>query len=209
VDVKQVGRELGVRYVLEGSVRKAGSRVRISGQLIDTSTGAHLWADRIDGALDDIFELQDQLTSKVVGAMETKLHLSEIARAAHKPTDSLDAYDLFLRALPQVHKMTLDGNRAAIRLLQQALAIDPSYAPAAGLVGWSYCMRRVQGWISLEEAEVVEGVHLAKVAIDTGQNDPDALWMAGVSLWLLAGDPATAASVIDRALTLNSNSAQA
>jgi adenylate cyclase len=209
VDVKQVGRELGVRYVLEGSVRKAGSRVRITGQLIDTSTGAHIWADRIDGAMDDIFELQDQVTSKVVGAMAPKLRQSEIARAAHKPTDSLDAYDLFLRALAEVHKMTLDANRAAIHLLQQALAIDPSYAPAAGLVGWCYCMRRVQGWILLTEAEVGEAVRLAKVAIERGQDDPDALWMAGVTLWLLAGDPATAASVIDRALTLDANSAQA
>ena len=209
IDVKQVGRELGVRYVLEGSVRKAGSRVRITGQLIDTSTGAHIWADRIDGELEDIFELQDQVTSRVVGAIEPKLRLSEIARAAHKPTSSLDAYDLFLRALAEVHKMTLDTNQAAIRLLQRALAIDPSYAPAAGLAGWGYCMQRVQGWISLTDAEVEEGVRLAKVAIETGQDDPDALWMAGVTLWLLAGDPAMAASVIDRALALNSNSAQA
>jgi tetratricopeptide (TPR) repeat protein len=198
-----------VRYVLEGSVRKAGSRVRITGQLIDTSTGAHIWADRIDGGLDVIFELQDQVTSRVVGAIEPKLRLSEIARAARKPTDSLDAYDLFLRALADVHKMTLDGNRAAVRLLHLALAIDPSYAPAAGLAGWGYCMQRVQGWITLGEAEVAEGIRLAKVAIETGQDDPDALWMAGVTLWLLAGEPATAASVIDRALTLNSNSAQA
>jgi TolB-like protein/class 3 adenylate cyclase len=135
VDMKQVGRELGVRYLLEGSVRKAGSRVRITGQLIDTTTGAHVWADRIDGELEDIFELQDQVTSEVVGAIEPKLRLSEIARAARKPTDSLDAYDLFLRALAEGHKMTLDGNRQAIRLLQRALAIDPSYAPAAGLAG--------------------------------------------------------------------------
>ena len=209
IDVKQVGRELGVRYVLEGSVRKAGSRVRITGQLIDTSTGTHIWADRIDGGLEDIFELQDQVTSRVVGAIEPKLRLSEIARAARKPTSSLDAYDLFLRALAEVHKMTLDTNQVAIRLLRQALAIDPSYAPAAGLAGWGYCMQRVQGWISLAEAEVAEGVRLAKVAIETGQDDPDALWMAGVTLWLLAGDPAMAASVIDRALRLNSNSAQA
>jgi adenylate cyclase len=105
--------------------------------------------------------------------------------------------------------MTPDTNQAAIRLLRRALAIDPSYAPAAGLAGWGYCMQRVQGWISLTEAEVAEGVRLAKVAIETGQDDPDALWMAGVTLWLLAGDPAMAASVIDRALALNSNSAQA
>jgi adenylate cyclase len=209
VDVKQVGRELGVRYVLEGSVRKAGSRVRITGQLIDTSTGAHIWADRIDGGLEDIFELQDQVTSKVVGAIEPKLRLSEIARSARKLTDSLDAYDLFLRALAEVHKMTLDGNRGGIRLLQRALAIDPSYAPAAGLVGWGYSMQRVQGWIPLAEAETTEGIRLAKHAIEMGQDDPDALWMAGITLWLLAGEFALSASVIDRALALNSNSASA
>jgi TolB-like protein/class 3 adenylate cyclase len=209
VDMKQVGRELGVRYLLEGSVRKAGSRVRITGQLIDTTTGAHVWADRIDGELEDIFELQDQVTSKVVGAIEPKLRLSEIARAARKPTDNLDAYDLFLRALAEGHKMTLEGNRQAIRLLQRALAIDPSYAPAAGLAGWSYSMQRVQGWSPLTDVEITEGIRLAKQAIETGQDDPDALWMAGITLWLMAGEFATAASVIDRALALNSNSAQA
>jgi TolB-like protein len=209
VDMKQVGRELGVRYLLEGSVRKAGSRVRITGQLIDTTTGAHVWADRIDGELEDIFELQDQVTSKVVGAIEPKLRLSEIARAARKPTDRLDAYDLFLHALAEGHKMTLEGNRQAIRLLQRALAIDPLYAPAAGLAGWSYSIQRVQGWSPLTDVEITEGIRLAKQAIETGQDDPDALWMAGITLWLLAGEFATAASVIDRALALNSNSAQA
>jgi hypothetical protein len=100
--VKQVARELGVRYVLEGSVRKAGTRVRITGQLIDTASGAHIWADRFDGTLDDIFELQDQMASSVVGAIEPKLRQSEIQRAVRKPTDSLDAYDLYLRSLAQV-----------------------------------------------------------------------------------------------------------
>src|SRR5438552_17562247 len=106
VDVKQVARDLGVRYVLEGSVRKAGNRVRITGQLIDTTSGAHIWADRFDGALDDIFELQDQVASIVVGAIEPKLRQSEIERAIRKPTDSLDAYDLYLRALALRHQYT-------------------------------------------------------------------------------------------------------
>jgi TolB-like protein/class 3 adenylate cyclase len=137
VDVKQVARELGVRYVLDGSARKAGNRVRITGQLIDTATGAHIWADRFDGALDDIFELQDQVASNVVGAIEPRLRQSEIERAARKPTDSLDAYDLYLRVLAEYHKYTADGVRQAVALLRRALAIDPSYAPAAALVG--YC----------------------------------------------------------------------
>jgi hypothetical protein len=135
-DVKQVARELGVRYVLEGSVRKAGNRVRITGQLIDTATGAHIWADRFDGALDDIFELQDQVASRVVGAIEPKLQFSEIERAKRKPTQSLNAYDMYLRALAQYHKFTEDGMREAITLLRRALAIDPSYALAAAMVGW-------------------------------------------------------------------------
>jgi adenylate cyclase len=134
VDVKQVARELGVRYVLEGSVRKAQNRVRITGQLIDTATGAHIWADCFDGALDDIFELQDQVASSVVGAIEPKLRQSEIQRASRKPTDSLDAYDLYLRAVAEVHKLTDEGMCNAIALLQSALAIDPCYAAAAAMI---------------------------------------------------------------------------
>jgi len=124
VDVKQVGRELGVRYVLEGSVRKAGQRVRITAQLIDALNGAHLWADRFDGALDDIFELQDQVASGVVGPVEPRLRQSEIERAIRKPVASLDAYDLYLRALALRNTHTDESVREAIALLKQALAID-------------------------------------------------------------------------------------
>src|SRR5439155_487550 len=140
-DVKQVARELGVRYVLEGSVRKAQNRVRITGQLIDSASGAHIWADRFDGALDDIFELQDQVASSVVGSIEPKLRQSEIERATRKPPENLDAYDLYLRALAQFHKYTEDGMREAIALMKRALAIDPSYAPAAALEAFDRAMR--------------------------------------------------------------------
>jgi TolB-like protein len=136
VDVKQVARELGVRYVLEGSVRKAGNRVRITGQLIDTASGAHIWADRFDGALDDIFELQDQVASNVVGAIEPKLRQSEIDRATRKPPESLDAYDLYLRALVQLRQYTPEGWCQAIDSLRKALALDSACAPAAGLFAW-------------------------------------------------------------------------
>src|SRR5271169_260946 len=209
VDVKQVGRELGVRYVLEGSVRKAGDRVRITAQLIDALAGAHLWADRFDGALDDIFELQDQVTSSVVGAIEPKLRSSEIERAFRKPTENLSAYDLCLRAFFHFHKLTSEGNLETIRLLRQALEIDPSYATAAAFVGLCRGFQRAQGWGALSDQEVVEAVRLAKQALDTGKEDPETLWMAGLAIADLAGEHAAGMNAIDRSLALNPNSAYA
>jgi len=209
VDVKQVARELGVRYVLEGSVRKAGNRVRITGQLIDTITGAHIWGDRFDGALDDIFELQDEVASSVVGAIEPRLRQSEIERAVRKPTDSLDAYDLYLRAVAEFCRYTEERMRDAVALLRRALALDPSYAPAAALIGWCWGFQRVQDWGPVSAAEVAEAVRLARLAIEGGKDDPDALWMAGNTLSFFAGEHASGASAVDRALTLNPNSAHA
>ena len=206
VDVRQVARELGVRYVLEGSIRKAGSRVRISGQLIDTATGAHIWADRFDGALDDIFDLQDQVASRVVCAIEPKLRSSEIARATRKPTESLDAYDLYLRALGQHYKFTPESMCEAIELLGRALAIDPSYAPAAALVGVCRIAQRMQRWHRLSDHECSEAVRLARGAIASGKDDPDALSLAALTITYLAGDHAAAGRAIDRALALNPNS---
>ena len=127
VDVKQVGRELGVRYILEGSVRKAGSRVRITGQLIDTSTGAHLWADRFDGALEDIFDLQDQVTASVVGAIAPKLEQAEIERSKRKPTENLDAYDYYLRGMAGLHQWTREGNDEALSHFYRAIELDPEF----------------------------------------------------------------------------------
>ncbi|HEY8872836.1 MAG TPA: adenylate/guanylate cyclase domain-containing protein [Stellaceae bacterium] len=209
VDVKQVGRELGVRYVLEGSVRKAANRVRITGQLIDTMTGSHIWADRFDGALDDIFELQDQVASSVAGAIEPKLRGAEIERAARKPTESLDAYDFYLRGLALAHKWMLDTNNEAIRLLRSALAIDPAYAPAAALIGWCRMVHSNQDWGPFAPGEIAEALDLARRVIETGKEDPDALWMAGYSLVYFGGDHATGLRVIERSLMLNPNSALA
>jgi len=209
VDVKHVARELGVRYVLEGSVRKAGNRVRITGQLIDTMTGGHIWADRFDGALDDIFELQDRVASNVVGAIEPRLVVSEMDRAARKPAESLDVYDLYLRALAHVHKYTEEDMREAINLMKRALLISPSYAPAAAMIGWCRMFQRLQGWGPLSNAEVAEAVRLALQAIEAGKDDPDTLWMGGHVISFLSGDHATAAGVVDRALILNPNCAHA
>jgi adenylate cyclase len=207
VDVKQVARELGVRYVLEGSVRKSGNRVRITGQLIDTTTGSHIWADRFDGTLDDIFELQDRVASNVVGAIEPKLRQSEIERASRKPTASLDAYDLYLRAVALRYQYTEASIREAIALLERALAIDPNYAPAAAMIGSCRLHQRAHRFGPVSEAEVAEAVRLAKVAIKTGKDDPDALWMAGWTLSVFTDELETAANVVARALTINPNSA--
>jgi TolB-like protein/Tfp pilus assembly protein PilF len=208
-DLRQVARELGVRYVLEGSVRKAGNRVRITGQLIDTTTGVQIWADRIDGSLDDVFELQDQVASKVVGAIEPRLRLSEIERATRKPTESLDAYDLYLRAVAQTHKFTEESLREAVALAKNARAIDPSYAPAAALIAWCRMLQRGQSLGAVSDAEIVEAVVLARQAIEAGRDDPDVLSIAGYTIAVLAGEPSAALAAIDRALALNPNSAHA
>jgi hypothetical protein len=128
VDIRQVGRELGVRYVLEGSVRKAGSRVRITGQLIEAQSGSHVWADRFDGGLEDIFDLQDQITQSVVGAIEPSLRRAEIERSRRKRPNELGAYDLYLHALPLAYATGQEPVRQALYLLQQAINLDPSYA---------------------------------------------------------------------------------
>ena len=207
--MKQVARELGVRYVLEGSVRKAGNRVRITGQLVDATTGAHIWAERFDGALDDIFELQDQVASNVAGAIEPKLRQSEIERASRKPTESLDAYDLYLRALALRDKPTAKNVPEAIAFLRQALAIDPNYPPAKAAIGWFRVHEDAHGPNPVSEADAVEAVAFAKEVLEAGKDDPDTLWMAGCTLIFLAGERDIAAAAIDRALMLNPNAALA
>jgi len=209
VDVKQVARELGVRYVLEGSVRKAGNRVRITGQLIDMATGAHIWADRFDGALDDIFELQDQVASSVAGAIEPKLRQSEIERASGKPTANLTAYDLYLRALAQSYRYTEKGFAEAVVLARQALAIDPSYPPAAALIGFCRGLQRLQGWGALSDEDIGEACRLARQALEAERNDANTIGLAAYPLFVLAGEAAMAAAAVDRALALNPNAALA
>jgi TolB-like protein/class 3 adenylate cyclase len=209
VDVKQVAQELGVRYVLEGSVRKAGNRVRITGQLIDTTTGAHIWANRFDGALDDIFDLQDQVASSVAGAIEPKLQQSEIERASRKPTANLTAYDLYLRALAQSYRYTDEGLAQAVVLARQALAIDPSYAPAAAMVGWCRALQRVQGWGALSADDIVEACRLARQALEAERDDAETIWQAAYTLFFFAAEVGMAVAAVDRALALNPNAAHA
>ena len=182
VDIKQVGRELGVRYVLEGSVRKAANRLRISGQLIDASTGGHLWADHFDGVLEDVFELQDRVTSSVVGAIAPKLEQAETERAMRKPTESLDAYDCFLRAMAHYHLFTRDSLLEARRLFRRATDLDPTYAAAYGFGAWCVAVCQTNGWLADPEREITEGVRLARRAVAIGMDDPVALVTGGAGL---------------------------
>jgi adenylate cyclase len=207
-DVKQVGRELGARYVLEGSVRKAANRVRITGQLIDALTGVHLWADRFEGAIDDIFDLQDQVTASVVGAIAPKLEQAEIERARAKPTENLNAYDLYLRALPHCYTLTKAGNDEALRLLRQAISLDPNYALAKARTAHCIGEGHLVG-IRLSNSEADEGIRLAKEALDEGRDDPSVLELAGWAVSALAHDHDAALAALDRARLLNVNSAQA
>jgi adenylate cyclase len=146
VDVRQVGRELGVRYVVEGSVRKAGNRLRISGQLADAASGNHIWADRFDGAFEDVFDLQDKITSSITGAIEPRVQQAEIVRAQAKSTDSLSAYDLFLRALACMYEAKEKSISEALRLAEQAVVADAHFSSAHGLTAICHVVRKVQGW---------------------------------------------------------------
>ncbi len=209
VDVKQVGRELGVRYVLEGSLRKAANRVRITGQLIDATTGAHIWADRFESALDDIFEVQDRMAEGVVGVIAPQVERAEIERAMRKPTGSLDAYDCYLRALPHFYTLTREGVDQALALLDRAVAIDPHFALAKALAARCYAWRNPHGWAAAPEAEKATAARLGQEALRDGADDPTVLWMVGFALWQLRIDPERALALYDRSLVLNANCSQA
>jgi TolB-like protein/class 3 adenylate cyclase/Tfp pilus assembly protein PilF len=209
VDVKQIGRELGVRYVLEGSVRKAGSRVRITGQLVDALTRAHLWADRFDGDLENIFDLQDQITASVMGAIAPRLEQAEIERAKHKPTESLDAYDYFLRGMAAVHRWTQEANNEALTYFHRAIELDPNYASAYGMAARCYSQRKTCGWVADRVQEIAEAERLARRAAELGPDDAFALCTAGVALGYVVGDLDDGAALIDRAIVLNPNLAWA
>ena len=209
VDVKQVGRELGVRYVLEGSVRRAASRVRITGQLIDATTGANLWADRFEGAVEDIFDLQDQLTTSVVGTLARQLELAEIQRAKRKPTDSLDAYDYYLRGMASFHQRTREAIDRALPQFYKAIELDAEFASAHGLAAWCHFWRKINGWMTNPEQEIAEGLRLARRAVELGPDDAIALARGGHAIGHFTGDLDTGIALIDRALALDPNSVTA
>ncbi len=209
VDIRRVGEELGVRYVLQGSVRRAAHRVRINAQLIDAANGAHIWADRFDGELDDVFDLQDRVTERVAGALEPRIRFAEVERSRRKPTENMRAYDYFLRALAEFHKATKEPNREAVQLLERAIDLDPDYAAAYGLAAYCYAYRKGNGWMADRAKECAEGLRLARLAIAGGQDDATALYTGGMASAYLGGDLRTAATVMDRALLLNPNLAGA
>jgi TolB-like protein/tetratricopeptide (TPR) repeat protein len=209
VNVQQVGRELGVRYVLEGSVRKAANRVRITGQLIDATTGIHLWADRFDGTLDDIFELQDQVATSVVGAIAPQLERAEIGRSKRKPTESLDAYDYHLRGMANVHRGTREAINEALTLFLKATELDPDFASAYAMAAWCHFWRKLNGWMGDRAQEAAEGARLARRAVELGKDDAAALARSGHALAHLVGDFDSGIALIDRALVLNPNLAAA
>ena len=205
VDVRQVGRELGVRYVLEGSVRKAANRVRITGQLVDTATGAHLWADHFDGTLEDIFDLQDQLTATIVGAIAPRVEQAEIERTKRKPTDRLDAYDYYLRG---VAGLSIRRAAEARKLFLKAVELDPSFAVCYAMAAHCYDLEVIRG--GLPPAEVIaETTRLARRAALLGNEDALALTQAGHALAFVAGEIDEGATLLDRAIVLNPNLALA
>jgi len=207
VDVRQVGRELGVRYVLEGGVRKAGDRLRITAQLLEAETGAHLWADRYDGALEDVFDLQDRITDSVVGIVEPSLRRTEIERSRRKRPENLDAYDLYLRAVPHMATVMPADARIAAGLLEDALRLDPHYAAAQALLAW--CHEIFFARAGLDEADKTAGTEHARAVIASGTDDATALAIAAFAITMLSKDHATALSAIDRALSLNASCAMA
>src|SRR5262245_4728441 len=205
VDVKQVGRELGVRYLLEGSVRKSVNRVRIAGQLIDASSGAHLWADRFDGALEDVFELQDQVTSSVVGAIASRLEQAEIERARRKPTESLDAYDFYLRGLANFYKWTREANNEALRLYYKAIELDPDFPAAYAAAAACFSTRKAFHWVVDREQEIAEARRLARRAVQLGKDDATALALAGFTLAHVVKELDDGAAFLDQGLSVSPN----
>ena len=205
VEVKQVGRELGVRYVLEGSVRKVADRVRITGQLIDTATGAHVWAERYDRKFDDIFTLQDEITLSVVGAIEPSLRLAEMERVKRKRPDSFDAYDLVLQAQSDVYSRIPERSRNALALLERALALDPTYALAHAYAAECYHSLFLRG--GLREENRTASIRRAEAAMANGPDDASALAFAGFVIGMDKHDRAAAFTAFDAALSVSPSSA--
>jgi TolB-like protein/class 3 adenylate cyclase/Tfp pilus assembly protein PilF len=203
-DIRQVGRELGVRYVLEGSVRKAANRIRITGQLIDASTGLHIWADRFEGGLESIFELQDQVTSCIVGAIAPRLELAEIERTKRKITN-LQAYDYYLRGLAVLYRFSWESQQAAWPLLQKAAELDPEFALAHAAKALWYVANKGFGWAQDHSQEMVDAERVVRRALELDRNDPRVLAWAGHALCFVVGHVEEGSALLNHAVELDSN----
>ena len=208
VDMKLVSRELGVRYVLEGSVRKAGGRVRITAQLIDALNGAHLWADRFDGPLEDVFELQDKVALSVAGVIEPTLRPAETRRTAAHPTADFTAYDLYLRALPIFYTLTKEGVLQALALLEQAIARDPNYGPALAWAAMCHLWRYFDDWSDEPEAARRDGIRLAQRALEAAGDDASVVANAALVLAQFGEDIGAMIALVERSLALDPSSAR-
>jgi adenylate cyclase len=206
VDIKEVGRRLGVRYVLEGSVRKAAGKVRITGQLIDAVTGAHIWVDRFERDLTDVFALQDEVTVAVVSAVQPKLFHTEIAKATRRRPENLIAYDFLLRALHQFYSLTRESLAEAIRLTHRALELDPQFGWVAALAALCHTNNVVLGYAADPQFERKEAIRLSRLALSLDDDDPEVLSMAAVVLAFMVGDSEAEIEMADRAVALNPNS---
>jgi adenylate cyclase len=206
VDIKKVGRMLGVRYILEGSVRKASGRVRITGQLIDAVTGAHIWADRFERDLTDVFALQDEVTAAVVSAIQPKLLQTEIAMATRRRPENLTAYDLYLRALSLRYLATREGNAEAIRLAHRALELDPRFGVVAAMAGNCHMQNVIWDRALDPQFERKEAVRLSRLALSLDDGDPETLAWASSTLAFMVDDCESSIEIVDRAVALNPNS---
>jgi TolB-like protein/class 3 adenylate cyclase len=209
VDVKQAGQELGVRYLLEGSVRKAGSRIRIVAQLIDSSTAAHIWADRFEGGVEDLFDLQDQVTASVVGAIEPEVRVAEANRALRRPTENLDAHMCLMRGVASINKWSRAGVDEALRLAYQAIDMDPQYSGPYGLAASCYILRKANRWTADPARDRAETARLAARAAEVGRDDAFTLTLSGFAIADVLGELDGGAVLIDRALALTPNFATA
>jgi TolB-like protein len=209
VDVRDVGRLLGVRYVLEGSVRQAGGQLRVTGQLIEAETGSHVWADRFDAVMTDVFEVQDRITAAVAGALAPRVHRAEIERATRKPTVDLTAYDFYLRAMPGFYARTQTGYESAKRLLEEAVARDSGFAQARSMLARLWELGVFAGWEPNVEAARDRATTLAREALASDSTDPLVLARCGYVLTLLAGMHVEGSALLDRAITANPNCAEA
>jgi TolB-like protein/Tfp pilus assembly protein PilF len=207
VDVREVGRELGVGYVLEGSVRRSGDQLRITAQLIETATGTHIWADRFDGSLQEAFDLQDRIASTAAAVIEPRLRFAEVQRVKRSPLRSLDAYDWWLRAVAQATEFTQPSMARALDDLDRAMQIDPDYALAMASAAYYRALCEFQGWIHYAEEERAKAVRLARRAVDIDREDVNVLWQAAFTIWTFERDGPTSRELFRRALVINQNSA--